>query len=226
MFPSGPLDSNFIIQTANTIGFVGGIGSGKSAVARAFGERHRLPVLDADKFGHDALHLESVKSSLRNVFGDSVFQTVDGTQQVDRSALGRVVFNEREEAKRYRKQLEAIVHPVIRERIGDQIAALSRQPHPPSMIVIDAAVMLETGWSRNCDRIVFVDATEQIRKQRVKTNRDWTEDEWRRREQNQWPLDRKRDAADIVISNNGELSHAVDELERKLELAACGPAEI
>ena len=70
------------------IGIVGGIGSGKSSVARRLAERFPVRVLDADRAGHSALLEDAVKSQVRKEFGDDVFTE---TGEVDRKTLGRKV---------------------------------------------------------------------------------------------------------------------------------------
>jgi dephospho-CoA kinase len=186
------------------IGIVGGIGSGKSALADWLPQHLRVVVLDADAAGHAALRQAAVRSELRTAFGAEVFAP---TGEVDRRQLAHRVFGDSPAHHSARRHLEAIVHPVIRGALETQIAE-ARRSGECDLIVLDAAVMLESGWSELCDAIVFVDVPRAARVSRVLTTRGWSEAELDRREASQWPLDRKLAAADIVIDNSGSVESA------------------
>jgi dephospho-CoA kinase len=190
------------------IGFAGGVGSGKSTLAAGLARRWRVQVLDADVAGHAALEQADVQSSLRAAFGGEIF---DASGRVVRSRLAQRVFGEAPEKVSARKQLEAVVHPVIRATLQRELGSL-RESGACDLIVLDAAVMLESGWSSLCDAIVFIDVPREVRVARVKQTRGWSAEELDRREASQWPLDRKRAAADFVVANEGEVDSAVRSL--------------
>jgi dephospho-CoA kinase len=89
------------------IGVVGGIGSGKSAIARMF-VREGCAVIDSDRLGHEALELPGVKEELRGWLGEGI---LDRNGRVDRKAVGAAVFGDEGKVKK----LEGMVHPRIRE---------------------------------------------------------------------------------------------------------------
>jgi dephospho-CoA kinase len=70
-------------------------------------------------------------------------------------------------------------------------------------VILDAPLLLEAGWRPLCDLVIFVDVDRDIRLARAKS-RGWSADEFARREAAQWPVERKRAAADIVLANNGD----------------------
>lgn len=195
------------------IGIVGGVGSGKSSVAKALADRVAVAIIDADKLGHLALELPAVKESLRRRFGDAIFAP-DG--MVIRSQLAKRVFGDDASAVAARKDLEAITHPEI-GRLADERIAEIRRENAVRWIVLDAALLLEAAWSRHCDLIAFIDVPEEMRIDRVMRNRKWSREEWERREASQWPVAKKRAAADVVISNAGEVQGAAAELHKELE---------
>ena len=186
------------------IGIAGGIGSGKSSVALWPNEQFKLHVIDADQVGHYVLTLQSTKQQLKETFGNSIF---DSRGEIVRSQLARLVFGDSESRKSAREQLETIVHPEIRKQIEVEIDKVRKQADADA-IILDAAVMLESGWFEACDRIVFVDTPFSTRLQRVTENRGWDEAELKRRESSQWPVSRKRKAADVVIDNSTGIEHA------------------
>lgn len=196
------------------VGLVGGVGSGKTTLARWLGQRLRVAVIDADAAGHAALLEPDVRRALRTRFGPEIF---DPEGQVIRSRLAVRVFGATPRHREARQALEAVVHPVIRRRLEQAIAdARTRGEH--DLILLDAAVMLEAGWDDLCDALVFVDAPPEQRQARVQAVRPWTTEELERREASQWPLDEKRAAADCVVDNSRELDAAGRQLLAFLQL--------
>jgi dephospho-CoA kinase len=195
-----------------TIGLVGGIASGKSLVAEMLVDLGAA-LLDGDRTGHAVLAEDpDVHSALRERWGDSVF-AADGS--VNRSAIAKRVFGEGRDAEVDRRYLESLLHPRIRQRLDrlrEQYRAEGR-----SAVVLDAPILLEAGWGPICDVVLMVDCLREVRLQRA-LRRGWSEEQFVRREQAQWPVDEKRRAADVVIQNDGtetELHHAVVDFWRK-----------
>jgi len=192
------------------LGLIGGIGSGKSAVA-ALLAACGAAVIDADGVGHELLAVPEVREQIVDRFGESVLDRKRaahaGVRQIDRSALGAIVFANPER----RCELEAILHPRMRDRFRREIERLAAQGQA-RMIVLDAAILLEAGWDDLCDRVVFVDASRSVRCQRVANQRGWTLAEFESREAAQWPYDRKRGRADIVLANDS----GIDGLNREV----------
>ncbi len=185
-------------QRPPAIGFVGGIGSGKSSVVRWLAERCQILILDGDRIGHSVLSKTEIVRLIGETFGPDV---LDDDGQVNRSALARKVFGADQDHQTCRDQREAIVHPEIRRHLEEQIREASPQL---DAVILDAAVLFEAGWNDLCSAVVFVDAPEALRGQRVKS-RGWTPEELSRREASQWALARKRRLADFTIDNRGEL---------------------
>src|SRR5437867_1848880 len=131
------------------IGLIGGIGAGKSAVARCFAARGGV-VIDADALGHEALRRPGIVEIITQHFGPGV-QKPDGS--LDRRAIARIVFADPKE----RSALEQLVFPYIGERCREEIAR-GLADAAAHFIVLDAAVLLEAGWNNEVDRIVYVDA--------------------------------------------------------------------
>jgi dephospho-CoA kinase len=182
------------MQTLPLLGLVGGIGSGKSHVSGLFAKLGAV-VVDADRIGHDALQQPDIKQKLRETWGETIFNAAG---EVDRKKLGGIVFS----APNQKKKLEDFVYPFIGGRIHDALAQAQRDPNVP-LAILDAALLLETGWNRVCTAVAFVDAPEAIRRERVK-RRGWAEAELQRREAAQWSLEKKKQLCDLVIPNNGD----------------------
>ncbi len=199
------------------VGVIGGIGSGKSTVTDEFARRGAV-VISADALGHEALRQPAIREAIVRRWGGEV---LDAAGEVDRKKLAAIVFAEPGQ----RQALEGLVHPYIRRRAEEEIARALACPDVP-MIVLDAAVLVEAGWADVCDRIVFVDADEGVRRARV-ARRGWRIDEMMRREAAQLPLTRKRGRADHVLENSSTLEHLrrqVDDLMRLWGRAPAGAA--
>lgn len=185
------------------IGIIGGIGSGKTAVANAIGEFVRVFRLDADVIGHQVLKIETVKNALSEQFGSSIF---DDSGEILRPKLASLVFGQAEQQRQSRRQLEAIVHPEIRRQITIQLKEIQDR-QACDVIILDAALLLESGWASTCDAIVFLEVAEELRWERVK-QRGWTRSHFEDREASQLPLNEKRSRAHFIISNEGDLPSA------------------
>ncbi len=184
------------------IGLTGGIASGKSTVARLLSERGAV-VLDADLLGHRAY--EPGAGAYRGVveaFGDDVV-AADGT--IDRKALGAKVFGRPEELDR----LTGIVWPEIRALAQQEIDAAD----PASIVVLEAAVLLEAGWQDLADEVWVVVVDPEIAVERAVLRGGLDADAVRARIEAQLSNDERKAHADLVIDNGGDaaaLEAAVD----------------
>ena len=191
-----------------TIGLVGGIASGKSLVAKLLVERG-AGLLDADRAGHAVLAENAdVQRALRKRWGDEVFNA-DGT--VNRKAIAHHVFAAADAGSADRRFLEDLTHPHIRNRLKSELAHFAAEGR--KAVILDAALLFEAGWQTLCDLVIFVDSPRETRLKRART-RGWTDTDFAVREAAQWPIEDKRRAADIVLTNDGteaDLSQAVAE---------------
>ncbi len=186
------------------IGLIGGIGSGKSQVARVLAEETGAKIISGDALGHEALKQPEVRDQVVRRWGASV---LDANGEVDRRKLGGIVFADSTELT----ALEALVHPWIKRRIGEEVEAFRKDPSVP-LIVLDAAILLEAGWNGVCDALVFVDVPRDLRLRRIARHRGWTEEEVEARESAQLSLSEKAGRADCSLDNSG----TVEDLRREV----------
>lgn len=173
------------------LGLLGGVGGGKSYLARLF-EDAGCCAVDSDQLARAALDEGDVRASVVARLGAGV---LDGGGKIDRRAVARVVFADRAA----RQALEAIVHPAVeRLRLVTMDRRLVEQP-ACAAFVWDSPLLLESGKHEQCDYLVFADAPLDVRKARVRAARGWADGELERREAAQWPVERKRLLADAVI---------------------------
>ncbi len=192
------------------VGIVGGIGSGKSYLARLFQSRGSA-VIDADQLGHEVLTRPMVARQLSQLFGQQILAE-DGT--IQRRELAKLVFGDDTQSAERLAQLEAIVHPQIHAEAVRQLGRYAESESPPKAIVIDAPLLLEADWAPMCDIILFLDTKLAVRQQRA-LERSWTLDQFEQREKSQLGLDAKRQAATHIIDGSldrTELTATVDRL--------------
>ena len=194
------------------MGLTGGIGSGKSEVSRRLAA-HGAMVVDADLLAREVVAAGSDGfAEVVAAFGPDVVG-VDG--ELDRAALGRQVFGD--QAARHR--LEQIVHPRVRLRAAEIEAEIEAEMQPPAgadvVVVHDVPLLVETGQHGGFDVVVVVDASEEIRLDRLVPGRGMDPDEARGRIASQAGRAERLAAADLVVSNDGDLADldaAVDAL--------------
>ena len=175
------------------IGLVGGIGAGKSEVARVFAGLGAL-VYDADAETRVALRRRDVLESLRAWWGGRV---VGADGLVNRAAVASIVFADDAE----RERLESLIHPLLAAARAEIVERAEREGAPA--VIIDAPLLFEAGIENECDKVVFVDTPDRTRVERV-ASRGWDESELARRERAQLPLEEKRARSDAMIDNSGD----------------------
>lgn len=184
-------------------GLTGGIGSGKSAVAEIL-EDYGVPVVSADELsrvvvaaGSDGL------GEVVQAFGSEV---LDERGELDRRKMASIVF--RDPARR--QQLEAILHPRIRERFEQVLDALEKAGHP--VAIYEVPLLFEKNLQSDMKATILVTASEPTRIARVMERDQVTEGEVRDRIASQMPEAIKRKRADYIIENDG----SVDALRREV----------
>ena len=192
------------------VGTIGGIACGKSTVTQLLVERGAV-ALDADRVGHEVLKWEPVKAQIFERWGDAVFST-DG--EVDRKKLAKVVFDPL--ALEELAFLETVTHPMIGQRLHEQIDQIrtgeATDGERPPMVVLDAAIMVKTGWSRFCDELIFIDASYETRLGRARL-RGWSKQMFDRRESSQTLVKEKREFSTRQLNNNSTHEHLVEQVQ-------------
>jgi dephospho-CoA kinase len=184
------------------LGIIGGIGSGKSTASALF-RQCGAAVIDADVIGHQTLLLFQVKESARQRWGSVVFGA-DG--EIDRRTLATIVFADEKELA----YLKSLTHPLIAEEVHRQ-----REHHERNGVeicLLDAPLLLESGWESLVDQIIFISAPAAVRWERIQ-NRGWPETEWRQREAAQFSAAEKERRANVVLDNSGSTEHLQTQVE-------------
>ncbi len=194
---------------AIVVGLTGNMATGKSTVAsklRALGAY----IIDADSIGHGVICKGSPAwQEIVDEFGRDILLE-DGS--IDRKALARIVFKDREKLER----LNAMTHPRILEEIERRIGLIEKSS-PDAIIVVDAALLIEAGLHKKVDKIVVVTATEEEQIRRAMEKFSLTEEDARQRLGAQMPQEEKLEYADFVIDNSGTMEKTTEEVKRLFE---------
>ncbi len=181
------------------IGIMGGIGSGKSTVAAEF-VKLGCEVIDADKIAHELLNKDAVKEKIVAYFGRDV---LDSRENIDRKKLGNIVFDDYDKLT----TLNGLIHPLVIKRIEELIEQYQQQ-NQIKAVVLDIPLLVEIGWVKRCNKLIFVDCKEKIRAKRVK-KMGFDKNQLKIRENFQISLDNKAALADNTIENNSDFSAMV-----------------
>lgn len=188
------------------IGLTGGIASGKSTVSMEF-EKLGTFIIDADQIARELIHPH--KPLWRKIiasFGKEI-QKEDLT--IDRFKLGEKVFSDEAE----RAVLNKIIHPEIKREIDRRLKQIGKE-HTDALVLVDAALLIETGIFREMDKIIVVSASKRNQIRRL-MNRDGLSAEGaRRRIRAQFPLKEKRKYADYVITTDGSMEEIREQVRR------------
>jgi dephospho-CoA kinase len=185
------------------IALVGGIGSGKSTVARLLGKRGGL-VIEADPIAHEALRDPAVKRKVVARFGYGV---LGPSGDVERHKLGKLVFAD----EAARRELESWLHPWVGERVKELCRNADADANL-KFVVLDAPVLLEAGWHDVYDRLIYVHTPRDVQLARLGP-RNWTPEQLAARERAQLSLAEKARRADATIDNGA----TIQETERQLD---------
>ncbi len=179
------------------IGILGGIGSGKSTVAAEFAKLG-CKVIDADKIARELLlNKTAVKEKVVGLFGRTI---LDPAGKIDREKLGEVVFADADKLS----SLNRIIHPLVLQHAQELIKQYDCQ-NQVKAIVLDMPLLVEVGWDKRCDKLIFVDCEQKLRLDRAK-KLGFDKNQVKIRENFQISLDNKANLADNTIENNSDFS--------------------
>lgn len=179
------------------VGLTGGIATGKTTVSCIFTSAG-AKVVDADQIARKVVApgLPAWRA-IKDLFGNRVI-TPDGS--IHREALAEVVFKDPD----MRGQLEAIIHPHVRDRIVLEVKRLEND-WPEAVVVLDIPLLFEAKMERGLAEVVVVYTSPQIQLQRLMQRDGLNRQQAQQRIDAQMPIDEKRRRATIIIDNNGDL---------------------
>jgi dephospho-CoA kinase len=186
------------------IGLTGGIGTGKSEVARIL-QGLGAVLINADQVGHEAYQPHSeIWHEVVKAFGEEILQANGG---IDRKKLGSIVFSHPQHLAR----LNQIMHPRMAAIVARRIERLREEG--ALVVVVEAALLFEAGWDSLVDEVWAVDSTVEVVINRLQARDGLSEEEIRKRINSQMPAKERLARSDVVISNSGDVAN----LERAVQ---------
>ena len=188
------------------IGLTGGIGSGKTTIANALRERG-YTVYDTDSAAKRLVLTPTVRSAIEQLLGQDVY---DGDRYLTFRVAERVFAD-----PELLRQLNAIVHPAVRQDLQQTVGALP----DGDMVFVESAILYESGFDTDCDYVVAIIAPKTVRIVRTMARDNKTEDEVKQRIKVQMSNCQLRHRVQYVVENNGRqpVSILVDKLLRHLK---------
>jgi dephospho-CoA kinase len=197
------------------VGLTGGMGSGKTLAASFFKDLGAF-VLDADLICRKLVEPgQPAWREISDTFGEEIF-TASGN--LDRKRLADIVFGDPEK----KRTLENILHPKVFELERLEYEAI-RNEHPDAVVIVDAALLIESGNYKKMDKVIVVNSDEKKRINRILARSNMSEDEINARIKNQMPSEEKVQYADFVLENSldkDNLRSMVKDIHAKLALLA------
>ena len=189
--------------TQRRIGLTGGIATGKSSIGRHLAALG-LPVLDADRFAHEALAPGSRgESAVLKRYGarvaaqsDSAIEGPKSNSGINRKALGSIVFNAPDELR----WLEQLIHPYVRAQFDAALVRLNEEP----TVVLMIPLLFEANLTGLCSEVWVVHCQPQQQIERIQKRDKIDESAAKARIDAQWPIGQKKELADQLIDNSGD----------------------
>ena len=182
------------------IGLTGGIGTGKSEIARLLQSLGAV-VINADQVGHEAYASDSESwHEVVNAFGKDILQPGG---EIDRRKLGTIVFADPQQLAK----LNGIMHPRMARMVEDRIQGLREEE--VQVVVVEAALLFEAGWDTLVDEVWVAESPVEVVIERLQARSGMDEEEVRKRIESQMGRSERMERADLVVDNSGD----VDTLE-------------
>lgn len=191
------------------IGITGGVGSGKSRVLSYLETKYNAVICQADHVAWklqepgQKCYAEIVKS-----FGEKVLNA-DGT--INRGKLGQLVFSDNEKLRK----LNQITHPAVKTYILDWIQRVNKKGH--TYFIIEAALLLEDNYNLICDELWYIYCDEDIRRERLKSSRGYTDEKIDTIMASQLSEQIFRKECQIVIDNSGDFDDTCYQIDKVMK---------
>lgn len=186
------------------IGLTGGIGTGKSEVARIL-QGLGAALISADQVGHEAYNPHSeIWQEVVKAFGEEILQS---NGEIDRKKLGSIVFSHPQQLAR----LNQIMHPRMAAMVARRIEQLREEG--VLVVVVEAALLFEAGWDSLVDEVWATDSTVEVIINRLQGRNGLSEEEIRKRINSQMPAKERLARVDVAIDNSGDVAN----LERTVQ---------
>ncbi|MFI3170887.1 MAG: dephospho-CoA kinase [Eubacteriales bacterium] len=191
------------------LGITGGVGSGKSTVLQYLSTKENIVVYEADKIAFELQqHGSECYDKIIKQFGTHLLLE---DKSINRKKLGEIVFNDTKQLE----LLNSIVHPAVRSKIEEVIK--SEFENATSILVLEAAILLESNYQILCDEVWYIYCKKEVRVKRLQESRNYTIDTIENITQKQLTDDEFRSKCDITIDNSDSAETLYQNIETHLQ---------
>ncbi|EHB6449455.1 dephospho-CoA kinase [Enterococcus faecalis] len=189
------------------LGITGGIATGKSAVVALF-KKAGYPIVDGDIIAREIVAKgQPALAAIVETFGPEIVLT---TGELDRKKLGQLIFANPQK----RELLNETLKPFLRKEILRQIEEAKKKA---ALVIVDIPLLYEAHYEAIMDQVAVVYVPEKIQKERLMARNQLTEEEAQQRIDSQWPIEMKKERADIVFDNQGTREETEQQVKKWLE---------
>lgn len=191
------------------IGITGGIGTGKSTILHIMQQEKGVYIVETDALAHKLMEPgQSIYNSVVEVFGTEILLS---DKTINRSRLSGIVFADKSKLE----QLNAIVHPAVKEYIASDMEA-KRREGCVAFYVVESALLIETGYKSVCDEIWFIFLEREERIRRLIAGRGGNREKYEKIMENQMPEEYYMKHCDIMINNGSTFEKTANLVKRLL----------
>ena len=192
------------------IGITGGVGAGKSVILDYLSQKEGIRVMPADEIPHDLMQPGTkCYQKIKDQFSTEDIFLPDGN--FDRGKMAQVIFSNQEK----RSQMNGIVHPAVKEFVLET-AQQERKKGMLSVLVLEAALLIEEHYDEICDELWYIHAQEEVREKRLMQSRGYSREKVHQIFDSQLKEEIYRKYCKVTIDNNGDLSETFVQIENAL----------
>lgn len=192
------------------IGMTGGVGAGKSQILSYIKQKYHSRIIMADEVAH--LVKEPGQACYKRLVGLLGKEILEENGQIHRGRMAEKIFADRE----LLQKVNEIIHPAVKEYIVDVITQ-ERKEQKIDFLFVEAALLIEGGYGAVVDEMWYLYAKEDIRRQRLKEARNYSDEKIDRILKSQLSENEFRAACSVVIDNSGTLEQTYYQIDKKLE---------
>ena len=191
------------------LGITGGIGTGKSTVLNILKENYDFLILESDKIAHEVMNPgNSAYNEIVEFFGVDI---LNDDKTINRKKMSEIVFNNKDKLNK----LNSIVHPAVIQKISDTIEA--EKAKGKENFVIEAALLIESGCSKICDRVWYIYADTKVRIERLMKSRNMTRIQIEDVMKNQMKDEFFKDNTTDIVDNSKSIEDTCVQVQKLLE---------
>lgn len=192
------------------IGITGGVGAGKSAVLDILKQDYQSFVVQADLVAHELMAPGNISyEKIVAFFGESI---LNENKTINRKRLGEIVFSQKEKLE----ILNSFVHPEVKNKIKELIRE-EEEKNRYDFFIIEAALLLEDHYEEICDEIWYIYAKKEIRKERLKQSRGYSEEKIQKMMDCQLSEDVFQSRCNRTIDNSGKIKDTREQIKKIVE---------